>query len=168
MANPNGNGDGPVRLGSSSRRLDVLAVAQGIEHECPLRPGLTVTILPAGPFNARFKRALQERVERMAERNGSAEEGADRFSDPAFVAQALVLTMTGLYGADGSEIPYTPELGNQILADPGNADVLAWIANESMRYEHYYTKDVEADAKNSSTGSSGKKAGVGRSAKTRS
>jgi hypothetical protein len=158
-------------LGTTNRRLDTLAVEQGVERECdPLRPGLFVTILPAGTFNPRFRSAIQERVERMAERNGKGEDSdaLDRYDDPAFVVQALVLSMRGIRKADGTEVEYTSEVGMRALSDPGNADVLGWIVNEAHVYTRYYTQGVEADAKNSPTGSGGRQAGVGKSEKIQS
>jgi hypothetical protein len=164
----------PFRLGTTNRRLDELAVAQGVEKECHHRPGLFVTVLPAGQFNPRFDRALRARVERLTKeaalKNGdaAAEEFSTRWRDPEFVAGALVAGMRGIYTAEGEEVAYTPELGVQVLADPGNADVLAWVTGEALDYERYYTGSVERDAKNSPAGSGGKRAGAGNSGKTRS
>lgn len=161
-----------LRLGTTNRRLDVLAVEQGVEKECPLRPGLTVTILPAGVWNPRFQQALQARIERMAEaqaKNGDGKKPpAERNQDPEFVASALVLKMDGLYAADGSKVEYTLARGVSVLSDPANGDVMAWIVHEAQDYDRYYTGSVEADAKNSSTGSNGKQVGAGSSKKTRS
>jgi len=164
--------DNIMRLGSSPRRLDILAVEQGVEHECPLRPEFYVTVLPAGTWNPRFKRALQQRVERISERNGrpdtdaAEDEFRDRYDDPAFVLDALVLSMRGIYGPTGEERPYTHDIGLNVLADPHNADVLAWIVNQAHLYGRYYEDGLEADAKNSLTGSGGSEAGAGTSEKT--
>lgn len=157
-----------LRLGTTGRRLDVLAVQQGIEKECPLRPGLFVTVLPAGTFNPRFARAIQARLERLAAKK--EQEGAQpstRFEeDPEFVVDALVASMRGIYAGDGSEVAYTPAVGLQVLADPGNADVTVWICNEAHDYGRFYEQGVEADAKNSSPGSNGKQVGAGESERT--
>lgn len=163
-----------LRLGATKRRLDVLAVQQGVEHECPLRPGLFVTILPAGMFNPRFARAAQAALEQLVaegSKNGKAKDGVkgaplQRFEDPEFIERALVASIRGIYRADGTEVVYTSEVGLAVLSDPGNADVLAWIVLKAQEYGRYYDEEVEADAKNSLPDSSGKQAGVGASETT--
>lgn len=156
-----------LRLGTTNRRLDVLAIEQGVEKDCSaLRPGLKVTILPAGTWNPRFRRALQARVERIAEANGKAGGIPERYEDPEFVAAALVLNMSGMYNASGEAVEYTHARGVAALSDPANADVMAWIVHEAQDYGRYYTEAVEADAKNSLTGSGGKQAGAGSSERT--
>ena len=76
--------------------------------------------------------------------------------------------MTGIYRSDDTTVDYTPEVGKKVLGDPTNADVLSWVTIQAQAYDRYYTGTVKADAKNSSTGSSGKRAGAGKSKKTRS
>ncbi len=137
-----------VRLGTTDRRLDVGAIETGVPVECPLRPGLTVSILPAAMFSSRFRKALQHRIEALSGANGDATE-LGRYQDPAFVVDALVSDMAGITRADGTEISYTPELGRAVLSDPGNADVLEWVANVAMDMGQFYTQQVEEDEKNS-------------------
>lgn len=139
-----------LRLGTTTRRLDLDAVHQGRAVECPLRPGLTVTVLPAAAYNPRYKKALQAWALRLPARsNGDAEkvEMQDHLTDPQFVTDALVASMTGIYSGD-EPVEYTPDVGLEILADEANADVLGWIANEAYDYGLFYTEDVEAAAKN--------------------
>lgn len=138
-----------LRLGTTSRRLDPEAVESGTERECPLRPGLTVMIRPAAMFNPHFRKALQNRVQQIADANGDGLEYTARYQDPEFVAEALVADVRGITRADGSEVTYTPDLGRAVLSDPGNADVLEWIANEALDFGHFYTAQVEEDEKNS-------------------
>lgn len=170
-----------IRLGATDRRLNLEAVGHGIEKECPFRPGFFVTILPGLAFNSRYQRALISLGERIAAQaskkkaDGAAErdsDGAavqavdDRFRDPLFVVEAVVAGMRGLFAADGSEVAYTPEVGIQVLADPGHADVLAWIGNEAHDYARYYTDQLRADAGNSPAGSNGNGPGAGDSERT--
>lgn len=138
-----------LQLGTTNRRLDAEAVRSGAPHDCPLRPGLTVYIRPAAMFNPSFREALQNRIQQAAEANGDGLEHANRYQDPGFVADALVAGMEGIRDADGEEVPYTPEIGRAVLADPGNADVLEWVANQAMDFGHFYAAQVEEDEKNS-------------------
>lgn len=162
-----------LRLGATDRRLDLEAVGHGIEKECPFRPGFFVTILPGLAFNGRYQRALISLGERIAaqaskkEADGAAVQAVDdRFRDPVFVVEAVVAGMRGLFAADGSEVAYTPEVGVQVLSDPGHADVLAWIGNEAHDYARYYTDQLRADAGNSPAGSNGNGPGAGDSERT--
>lgn len=137
-------------LGTTKRRLDIRAVEDGVAYDCPIRPGLVVTIRPAAMFNPHFRRALTERVQRIAETNGGdSVEHTSRYRDSGFVAEALVAHMGPLKRADGTEVDYTPEIGRAVLADPGNADVLEWISNTALDDGRYYTAEVEEEEKNS-------------------
>lgn len=157
-----------LRLGTTNRRLDPDAVKSGVRKACPYRPGLHVTLLPAAHFNARWQQALAEAARRERARGEDAEGGVmERLSDPQLLVDAIVADMDGIYDEDGEEVEYTPELGLQILSDEGNRDVADWIASQAFQWGHFYTEEVRADEKNSGTGSSGKKAGAGRSTKTR-
>lgn len=140
--------DQVLQLGTTNRRLNAQAITDGVPTPCPLRPGLTVSVLPAAMFNPRYRKALQTRIERMVAENGDNGE-PNRYQDPGFVADALVADMQGIRGADGSEVAYTEEIGQQVLSDPGNADVLEWVANQAMDFGHFYTAQVEEDEKNS-------------------
>lgn len=158
--------DDILRLGTTDRRLDVEAVTSGIEKECVFRPGLFVTFLPAATFNDRYARALIARSERISrvEDDRAFEQGTRM--DHELVVDGLVVAMRGIRTADGTEVPYTREVGVQVLGDPSNADVLSWVSNESRKYAAYYTDRLEDDLGNSSTDSSGSSAGVGKSEKT--
>jgi hypothetical protein len=167
-----------MRLGTTTRRLDPVASKQGVRKECPYRPGLFVTLLPAAPFNPRWQRALADTIKReRAERNGDAkaageDEAAafalDRLEDPQLLVEAVVADMDGIFDDEDKAVTYTPEVGIEILSDEGNKDVTGWIAVEAFRWGQFYVEEVERDEKNSAAGSSGKKAGAGRSKKTRS
>lgn len=139
-----------LRLGTTHRRLDLDAIHQGKPLECPFRPGLTVTILPAATYNPRYKKALQAWGMRLSERaNGSGEvEISDHLEDPVFVADALVADMAGIYDGEGNPVEYTAEIGRRVLGADANADVLSWVANAAHDYGRYYAEDVEAAAKN--------------------
>lgn len=148
-------GDEALRLGNSNRKLDEAATHQGIEKECPMRPGLVVTILPGASWNPRYAKATRNwamsatDADTPEEAKEQAEEAfRDRYDDPEFVAEALVADMSGLYNAKGNEVQYTTERGIAILADPGNADVRQWIVNQAHQYGQYYTEAVEEDAGN--------------------
>ena len=136
------------RLGTTDRRLDASAIEAGGPTEWPRRPGLTVSVLPHAVFNPRFRAALHNRIERLKAANGERPE-TNRHDDPQFVAEALIADMQGIHRADGSPVEYTVEIGTQLLSDPGNADVLEWVANESMNLGHFYEAQVEEDEKNS-------------------
>lgn len=158
-----------LKLGTTDRRLVVDAVAGGIEKECLYRPGLFVTMLPAAAFQKRFARALIAFGERAAAEdspNDYATYEVDSRLDPVLVVDGVIVTMRGIYGADGEEVAYTREVGLQILTDPGNADVLSWISNEARQLAEYYSDRLEDEAGNSSPDSSGSSAGVGASKKT--
>lgn len=169
-----------IRLGTSAKRLDPVAVEQGVTKECPYRPGLMVTLLPAASFNPRFRRAVQAGALKAAAKlnakgstvesvqNEAEQDFLSRYDDPAFVATALVADMGGLFNGDGSEVPYTVERGTAIFSDPGNADVKEWVVNQALRYGQFYVEEIEEEAKNSPTGSSGTKSGAGASGKTKS
>lgn len=173
--------NGVLVLGTGGRRLDAVAAVQGIEKECPWRSGLHVKILPAATFNPRFREAIANlqvdeaevvRARKVVMGDDRARAAASaafisRWERPDFAASALVGDMRGIYAADGSEVAYTEEVGLKILSDPSNADVLQWIVGEAMQIGQFYTKAVEADAKNSRTGSGGKRTGAGRSRKTK-
>lgn len=135
-----------LRLGSTARRLDPAAIAQGVRKECPFRPGLFVLVLPAASYNPRFRKAIQ--AQRAAAADGTPPSFESRYDDPQFVAEALVADVEGIYREDGTPVEYTPELGLRILEDPGNADVREWIVTEAHSYGDYYAKQVEADAGN--------------------
>lgn len=139
-----------MRLGNSAKRLDATAIQQGVVKECPYRDGLTVRVLPAAGFNPRFRKAIQNQaVQALSDSAESAREAfINRYEDPAFVAKALVADMDPIYDDDGERLDYTPEIGEEVLSDPGNADVLQWIVNEALTYGQFYTDTVEAEAKN--------------------
>lgn len=155
-----------MRLGTSDKKLDAAAIRQGVTKECPFREGFTVTILPGASYNPRFRKAIQNATAAITPSHTIADEFTSRYEDPQFIVDALVADMGGIYGEDGEPVAYTPEIGVAILSDPGNADVKEWVVNEAHQYGSYYTKSVEQDAKNSQTGSSGNKAGAGRSGKS--
>jgi hypothetical protein len=129
-----------LRLGTTRRRLDGRAVKEGVRKECVFRPGLYVTILPGATFNPRYKAAISRATD--------DEQFRSRYDDPEFVRDALVASMDGISDEDGEPVPYTPEVGLAVLADPGNADVREWIVSQSLEYTHYYNEQLEADAKN--------------------
>lgn len=153
-----------MRLGTTHRKLDRLAIEQGVEKECPERPGLFVRILPASTYNPRYRKAIQDEAMRI--KDGGEADG-NRYEDAQFVADVLVADMRGLYDGE-EEIEYTPEIGAEIFADPAHRDVLDWIVSEAMKRGQFYTEAVEKKVGNSPAGSSGKKAGAGKSTKTRS
>lgn len=169
-----------LRLGTSNKRLDPVAVEQGVTRPCPFRPGLTITILPAASFNPRFRRAVQlgavKAAAKLKSQNGNVETATEeaedeflgRYDDPHFIVAALVADMGGLYDGEGNEVEYTTERGLQVFSDPGNADVKEWTVNQSLLYGQFYVEEVQEQRKNSRTGSGGKKAGAGKSEKTTS
>lgn len=137
-----------IRLGTSNKRLDALAIKQGVTKECPFRPGFTVTFLPAASYNPRFRKAIQNGPRTNGDAETAAEEFLNRYDDPQFVVDALVSDMGGIYNGQGEPVTYTPELGLAILADPSNADVKEWVVNEAHHYGHFYSEGVEQDAGN--------------------
>ena len=150
-----------LQLGSSARKLDAVAVRQGIERECPYREGVTFTILPAAHFNPRFRRAVQNRMtlavakkaNGLASEDGAhdetfVEEAEGRYDDPEFIASALLADINGIRNEKGNPVKYTHERGVQILSDPSNWDVREWLINEALTLGQFYTDDVEAAAKN--------------------
>lgn len=164
-----------IRLGTTTKRLDQAAVQQGVEVECPFRPDFFVTVLPGATWNPRFRVALQNQKARGWVPDGA--EGAELtaaerflrvYDDPEFIAEALVAGWRGVVGADGAEVEFDQALCVAVLSDPGNLDVREWIVNQATTYGRFYTESVEEEAGNSGRGSSGKKAGAGRSKKTES
>lgn len=146
-----------LRLGATTRRLDVLAVEQGRRLECPFRPQFYVRILPAAAYNPRYKTALQAaRVTEaaLAEQDPEKRDEAigrsylARYEDPAFVAGAFVADMEGVYRDDGSPVPYSQEVGERILRDPANADVKQWIVAEAHEWGKFYADAVAREAGN--------------------
>lgn len=146
-----------LRLGTSPRRLDLEATRQGVELECPFRPGFFVTVLPFAVYNPHFREATQKHAGRLW--NGKTKEDAptngeatdmivERSEDPRFICEALVAGMRGLYDSEGSEVEYTQERGISVLSDAANADVLNWIVGEASNYGQFYTKEVEDAAGN--------------------
>jgi len=156
------------RLGDTGARLDLVAVQQGVEREHWHRKGLKVRVLPAGDFNPRFRNAFRDRAMEIGDRNGSSGEVPSWTDDAAFVATAIVADMSGIYDADGNAVAYTPAVGERVLSDPENADLLAWIVSEALQHGSFYTERVEKQVGNSRRGSGGKRAGAARSARTRS
>lgn len=139
-----------MRLGTTTRRLDTEAVEQGVEKECPHRPGLFVRVLPAASWNQRFKERVRRENEAVVQRmkeNGDPGK-VDYYDDAEFIADTVVAGMRGLYDDEGNEVEYTPELGAQILADPYNADVKEWVVLQAKQYGRYYREEVEKDAGN--------------------
>lgn len=138
-----------LRLGTSNRRLDEAAISQGVDKECPFRPGLVVTILPGASYNPRFRKAIQNAALKS---NGDAESAKEKFlsryDDPEFVVEALVSDMKGLYNENGNEVKYTTERGLAIFSDPANADVKEWVVTQAHQYGQFYTESVEEDAGN--------------------
>lgn len=147
-----------LRLGTTDRKLDAVAVQQGLTRDCPHREGLKVTILPAANFNPRFQKAVQEqlmaaalrsRAKKAEEPNGEANTHVwNRYEDPQFIATALVSNMDGLYGANNKKRKYTPALGAEIFADPSHWDVKQWVVNEALDLAQFYVQEVQAEAKN--------------------
>lgn len=146
-----------LKLGTTGRKLDAAAVEQGLRQECPFRPGFFVSILPAASYNPRYKKAMQSaRVSEKAVREQDPEKRDEeigksylsRYEDPEFVAEAFVANMEGIFRGDGSPVPYTQELGAQILRDGGNADVMQWIVSEAHQYGKFYTDQVARDSGN--------------------
>lgn len=137
-------------LGTTKRRLSPAAVEDGVPYDCPIRPGLTVTIRPAAMFNPHYRKAFQNRIQRMTEDNGDGiAEHTSRYRDSDFVVEALVADMGPLFNADGDQVEYTPERGKALLGDPGHADVLEWVSNTALDDGRYYEAEVEEDEKNS-------------------
>jgi hypothetical protein len=159
-----------LRLGTTTKRLDTERVEGGVELECPHRPGLYVTILPAASWNQRWKDRVRAENERAIARmkNGTPPAMPDFFGDPDFIVSTLVGGMRGLYDAKGEQVEYTTALGVGIIADPTHADVKEWVVLQAQRYGQFYREEVEADSGNSGRGSSGKRAGAARSTKTKS
>ncbi len=174
-----------LRLGTTNRRLDAVAVEQGREFPCPLRPGLTITILPAAEFNPRYVRAIRKSTEavrdllseakdqdkeakKILEKGAREESILGELSTAEFLVEAIVTDIKGLFNHEtGEELEYTPERGLRILSDPGHADVKNWIAMQATRFGHFYVKQTEKDLGNSSRGSRGKKSGAARAGKTK-
>ncbi len=154
-----------MKLGTTNRRLDAKAITQGIEVECPMRPGFFVTILPGAMYNPRYRKAVQEDADRVAEMAPSDAEVVNRYDSLDFVVRALVSGMRGITDDEGNPVPYSPEMAKDVLGATENSDVRDWLISEAHNYGQFYTDSVEKDAKNSSTGSSGKAAGAGRSGK---
>ncbi len=148
---PTQNGAG-LRLGSTSRKLDAAAISQGILKEHAQHPGFKVMILPAASFNPRFREAVQnEAMAGVAEGKDAKEAESSfirRYDNPEFVVDALVADMQGIYDGDGDPVPYTREIGVQVLSDLGFADVKEWIVNTAHEYGQFYAKAVEEEAKN--------------------
>ena len=132
-----------LQLGTTDRRLDLAAIEQGVEKECPDRPGLFVRILPASPYNPRYRAAVENRALKVTENGEGPPSFVEMFDDPAFVTEALVADMRGIRDGDGSEVAYTPEIGVQILSAPEHQDVREWIGRESLKRGQYYTESVE-------------------------
>lgn len=132
-----------LQLGTTTRRLDVAAIEQGVEKECPDRPGLFVRILPASPYNPRYRAAIENRALRVTENGQEPPSFVEMFDDAEFVTEALVADMRGIRDETGAEVTYTPELGAQILSAPEHQDVREWIGRESLRRGQYYTESVE-------------------------
>lgn len=139
-----------LRLGTTTRALDVEKAHQGVEKECPHRPGLYVTVLPAAAWNRRWKERVRQENEAVLARmrDGEKIEGRDFFEDAGFIADTLVGGMRGLYDADGNEVAYTPEIGVQVLEDEANADVKEWVVLQAQRYGQFYRDEVEKDEGN--------------------
>lgn len=156
-----------LRLGNTTRRLDAEAIEQGVTKECPVRPGLLVTYLPAATFNRRFKRALSKRPKEPGSGNTRAD-FIERCGEPEVIVDGLVTNVEGVFDEKGEAVEYTPEIGLQIFSDPSNADVVEWMVSECITYGQFYTKEVIEDSGNSGSGSSGKRAGAGKSKKTKS
>lgn len=142
-------GNGILRLGKTNKRLDAAAIQQGVRKECPFRPEFYVLILPGANYNPRYRKALQNAAIRAnGDESAAREDFLSRYEDPAFVVDALVAGMDGIFDSEGEPVPYTPELGLEVLSAPDNADVLQWVVNEAHSYGQFYAKAVEAEAGN--------------------
>ena len=161
-----------LKLGKENKRLDLEVIQRGRSVECPLRPGVAFEIRPAHVANEDYSKALRvkayhEQVEEKGEFASNAQWSMEFLSIPEVAVGALVGGITGIYDDEGAEVPYTPEIGLQVLGDPAHVDVLRWVVVEARKYADYYTQDLDADEGNSGRGSSGKQAGAGKSRKTR-
>ena len=164
-----------MRLGNSKRKLDVDAVRDGVERECPLRAGLTVRILPAADFNPRYRKAVQtfvfdveDRIEVDSTEDLYAEARlriAERMNNAEFLVRAIIADLGPIFDDQGNEIEYTEDVGRELFASGEHDDVVGWIGSEARRVADFYAEGVEADAGNSKRGSSGTKAGAAKSAK---
>lgn len=162
--------NGVIKLGKAGKRLDTEAIEQGVWQDCPMHEGVRVRIRPAAAFNPRFRKALRARAEEIAERALGDDdfEAASWSDDPETIVAAVVADMDGLYDGEDRPVTYTPEIGVRLLSDPGHLDLREWIVQEALHYQAYYARTLAKRSGNSRPGSSGKKAGAGRSARTRS
>lgn len=142
-------------------RLDETATEQGVTKRYP-GSDVSVTILPAAMFNPRVRRMLMQQA-----RDGTSDEEfiQERFRDPVFIARAIVADMD-IEDGNGEKVPYTPENGEKVLGNPAYAHFREWVMAEAGNLAQFYAKELEADVGNSRNGSSGKRAGAGKSKKT--
>lgn len=137
------------RLGTTDRHLDADAVDDGVRLECPLRPGLFVTITPAASYNRAYRAALSDWRERWdGSKDAKPSDDLGKWYESAeVVARGIVRDMDPIF-EDGEPVEYTPELGVEILSDRSQADVLTWIADMSVTSAHFFNRAMEADAGN--------------------
>lgn len=162
--------NGVIKLGKAGRRLDTDAIDKGVWKDCPYHD-IRVRIRPAASFNPRFRKAMRARIEDSVERSlGEDAEGSitSWTEDAEFIVNSVVADIDGLYNGEDEPVAYTPEIGVRLLSDPGHIDVREWIVQEATSYQAFYAQTLAKRSGNSRSGSSGKRAGAGRSARTRS
>jgi hypothetical protein len=171
-----------LKLGAAPRALDLDLVDNGVRLEAPMAPGVFFTVTPWSDSNKRFRRALENRhlkralakkvVNGIAKEDDEAEELVSQYDelrdDGSFVADAVVKDIEGLLNGSGNPVQYTPERARAVLRPDEWRHLRSWVVNESLLLAMKVQKGVEEDAKNLPTGSGGKRAGAGRSARTKS
>lgn len=108
-----------------------------------------------GPFKipCRIARLWNSKMsEFLRERDPEALQASVLFDDDhrELMAEALarfvVLDIADLENDDGSELPYTWELGRDMLLNPELEDFLAFVITESAKASEYLRKEAEAAA----------------------
>lgn len=64
------------------------------------------------------------------------------------IAKCILRDWDGFLGDDDASLPYTPELGAQVLADPAYRDLYDFIDRQCALRRHYRMKRKEADQGN--------------------
>lgn len=165
-----------VYFGTDRSKINPEARDRGIRREWPGpgRTGFALWIRPAAAWSTQFQAAIQRAIASELEQqaaDGAKEPAAGKFdfNGPSFVAEALVAGWDGVVDAEGESVEFTVDRCAAALADPGNSDVLHWAITEANRLGQFYTKALEQDEGNLSSGSdTGKKDGADASETTKS
>jgi hypothetical protein len=83
----------------------------------------------------------------LAQRNGGLDADVGRSIDVKLAARLLLRDWRGVT-RDGAPLPYTPEIGEELLSRPGAHRLLTFVRRVAAASEHYRARVMEDSRKN--------------------